>query len=267
MEAVDKRLVGFERELKAIRGEVFPHSDRLTFLTSQGGALVMHGKVMASDQSLTLEATKALSLKVLNFERSIRTLSHLVRSSFDRLDAIEHLPVGMDISHGSPGRADVPSIAAVVSYRGWPSISCYRAALRIQSPKAEIIDGLFKLVPGTTNDDDGMVRELLLDFYYSSTKMKPKRIIVFGDGVSESQFSQVVNKELDKFKEACKFLEEDYCPNFTLIVAQKNHHTRFLLQSSPANVPPRTVIDSTVCHPRKNDFFMYAQAGMIVSIR
>ncbi|KMS98061.1 hypothetical protein BVRB_4g096180 [Beta vulgaris subsp. vulgaris] len=152
--------------------------------------------------------------------------------------------IGMDVSHGSPGRADVPSIAAVVGSRGWPSISRYRASVRTQSPKVEIIDALFKPVPGT-NQDDGMIR----------------------DGVSESQFSQVLNIELDQIKEACKFLEESWAPKFTLIVAQKNHHTKFFQQGSPDNVPAGTVVDNSICHPKNNDFYMCSHAGMIGTTR
>ncbi|CAH1436777.1 unnamed protein product [Lactuca virosa] len=93
---------------------------------------------------------------------------------------------GMDVSHGSPGRADVPSIAAVVSSRKWPQISRYRASVRAQSARVEMIDGLFK--PISHDKDEGMIRELLDDFYLSTPKLKPKNIIIFRDGVSESQF-------------------------------------------------------------------------------
>ncbi|CAO2813123.1 unnamed protein product [Amaranthus hypochondriacus] len=176
------------------------------------------------------------------------------------------LIIGMDVSHGSPGRADVPSIAAVVSSRGWPSISRYRASVRTQSPKVEIIDGLFKLDP-ETNIDDGMIRESLLDFFKSSNKRKPENIIIFRDGVSESQFSQVLNIELDQIREACKFLEEHWNPKFTLVVAQKNHHTKFFQRNSPDNVEPGTVVDNGICHPKNNDFYMCAHAGMIGTTR
>ncbi|KHG28439.1 Protein argonaute 8 -like protein [Gossypium arboreum] len=38
--------------------------------------------------------------------------------------------------------------------------------------------------------DDGIMKEALLDFYTSSGKRKPDQIIIFRDGVSESQFNQ-----------------------------------------------------------------------------
>ncbi|WVY93883.1 hypothetical protein V8G54_032971 [Vigna mungo] len=146
------------------------------------------------------------------------------------------LILGMDVSHGSPGQTDIPSIAAVVSSRQWPLISKYRACVRTQSAKVEMIDNLFKQV--SEKDDEGIMRELLLDFYSTSGRRKPENIIIFRDGVSESQFNQVLNIELDSIIEACKFLDENWEPKFTVIVAQKNHHTRFFQPGSPDNVPP-----------------------------
>lgn len=84
---------------------------------------------------------------------------------------------GMDVSHGSPGHSNVPSIAAVVSSRNWPILSRYRASVRSQSAKLEMIDSLFKPLPN--KDDAGIVRELLMDFYESSGQTKPSQIIIF----------------------------------------------------------------------------------------
>ncbi|KAL6976557.1 Protein argonaute-4, variant 2 [Sarracenia purpurea var. burkii] len=173
--------------------------------------------------------------------------------------------IGMDVSHGSPGQSDIPSIAAVVSSRQWPLISRYRASVRTQSPKVEMIDSLYKRV--SDNEDEGIMRELLVDFYVSSGKRKPDQIIIFRDGVSESQFNQVLNIELDQIIEACKFLDEKWSPKFVVIIAQKNHHTKFFQPGSPDNVPPGTVIDNKICHPRNNDFYLCAHAGMIGTTR
>ncbi|KAL9274009.1 argonaute 4B-like protein, partial [Drosera capensis] len=174
--------------------------------------------------------------------------------SIPLVSKVPTLLLGMDVSHGSPGRSDVPSIAAVVSSRKWPLISRYRACVRTQGSKVEMIDNLFKLVSDT--EDQGIIREVLLDFYTSSGKRKPEQIIIFRDGVSESQFNQVLNIELDQIIEACKFLDEKWNPKFSVIVAQKNHHTKFFQPGSPDNVPPGTVIDNRVCHPRNYDFYM-----------
>ncbi|KAL3349324.1 hypothetical protein AABB24_022451 [Solanum stoloniferum] len=182
-----------------------------------------------------------------------------------QISKVPTIIIGMDVSHGSPGRADAPSIAAVVSSRQWPFISRYRAAVCTQSPKLEMIDSLYKKVSDT--EDEGLFRELLRDFYVSSKNVKPEHIIIFRDGVSESQFNQVINIELNQIIEACNHLEEDWSPKFTVIVAQKNHHTRFFQTNSPDNVPPGTVIDNAVCHPKTNDFYMCAHAGPIGTTR
>ncbi|KAK6144115.1 hypothetical protein DH2020_020935 [Rehmannia glutinosa] len=181
------------------------------------------------------------------------------------ISKVPTLILGMDVSHGSPGQSDIPSIAAVVSSRQWPSISRYRACVRTQSPKVEMIDSLYKRVSDT--QDDGIMRELLIDFYTSSGKRKPDQIIIFRDGVSESQFNQVLNIELNQIIEACKFLDEKWCPKFVVIIAQKNHHTKFFQTNSPDNVQPGTIIDNKVCHPKNNDFYLCAHAGMIGTTR
>nr|GEW05848.1 hypothetical protein [Tanacetum cinerariifolium] len=169
---------------------------------------------------------------------------------------------GMDVSHGSPGRSDVPSIAALEMVA---TDSRYRASVRAQSTRVEMIDDLFKPV---ADKDEGMIRELLDEYYTSTTRqLKPQHIIIFRDGVSESQFNQVLNIELEQIMQACKFLDETWDPKFMLIVAQKTHHTKFFQQSSDANVPPGTIIDNRVCHPKHNDFYMCAQNGPIGTTR
>ncbi|OWM75410.1 hypothetical protein CDL15_Pgr021574 [Punica granatum] len=124
--------------------------------------------------------------------------------------------LGMDVSHGSPGRSDMPSISA--------------------SPKLEIIDALYK--PLANGEDDGIMRELLLDFYESSKGRKPTQIIVFRDGVSETQFNQVLDIELQQIVKAYNHLGETSVPKFTVIVAQKNHHTKLFQANASENVSP-----------------------------
>ncbi|XP_027344511.1 protein argonaute 16 isoform X2 [Abrus precatorius] len=185
-----------------------------------------------------------------------------------------HLPIikdtptmilGMDVSHSSLGRADIPSVAAVVGSRCWPLISRYRASVRTQPSKVEMIDSLCK--PLDDGSDDGIIRELLLDFYNSSNRRKPTQIIVFRDGVGESQFKQVLNIELSQIIKAYQHLGEVNVPKFTVIVAQKNHHTKLFLANGLENVPPGTVVDTTIVHPRNYDFYMCAHAGMIGTSR
>ncbi|XP_058728343.1 protein argonaute 4-like [Vicia villosa] len=172
------------------------------------------------------------------------------------------LILGMIVSHGSHGHSDIPSIVAVVGSRQWPLISKYRACVRTQGSKVKMIDNLFKPVPGT-KDDEGIIRELLNDFYTSSGGRKPENIIIFRDGVRESQFNQVLNIELGEIIKACEFLDETWNPKFTLIISQKTSYAKFFNPGSSDNVPAGTVVDNQICHPKNYDFYMCAHAGMI----
>ena len=51
---------------------------------------------------------------------------------------------GMDVSHGSPGDANVPSIAAVVATKNWPEVFHYSSQVRTQPAKMEMIEGLYE---------------------------------------------------------------------------------------------------------------------------
>ncbi|OMP10379.1 Argonaute/Dicer protein, PAZ [Corchorus olitorius] len=217
------------------------------------------GKI--NDQYLT-----NLLLKINSKLGGINSLLEIEHPS--NLPLIKDTPtliLGMDVSHGSPGQSDIPSIAAVVGSCHWPLISRYRASVRTQSPKVEMIDALYK--PLENGNDDGIIRELLLEFFNTSKGRKPKQIIVFRDGVSESQFNQVLNIELEQIVKAYQHMGEEDVPKFTVIIAQKNHHTKLFQANGPENVPPGTVVDSKIVHPRNYDFYMCAHAGMIGTSR
>ncbi|GJZ11960.1 argonaute 4-like protein [Tanacetum coccineum] len=93
---------------------------------------------------------------------SMLTVEH--SPSFPVVSKAPTIILRMDVSHGFPSQSDVPSIAAVVSSRHYPLISRYRAPVRTQSPKVEMIDSLFKKV----SDTEGWAYErVTLDFYVS----------------------------------------------------------------------------------------------------
>ncbi|KAK8591931.1 hypothetical protein V6N13_062525 [Hibiscus sabdariffa] len=215
------------------------------------------GKI--TDQYLT-----NVLLKINSKLGGINSLLEIERPS--NLPLIKDTPtliLGMDVSHGSPGRSDVPSIAAVVGSLHWPLISRYRASVRTQSPKMEMIEALYKPSPDG-KVDDGIIR--------TSGSRKPKQIIVFRDGVSESQFNQVLNIELEQIIKNFSMLSDSAkawlrTSSVLVIVAQKNHHTKLFQANAPENVPPGTVVDTKIVHPRNYDFYMCAHAGIIGTSR
>ncbi|XP_044356512.1 protein argonaute 4A [Aegilops tauschii subsp. strangulata] len=121
-----------------------------------------------------------------------------------------------------------------------------------------MIDTLFTPVG---DDDHVLIKDSVVDFLKNNNGQKPEQIIIFRDGVSESQFNQVLNDELAQIMETCKFFggkhfSGNWFPKFTVMVAQKNHHTRFFLRNGQrpdqvTNAPPGDYKANTLpCAPR-----------------
>ncbi|RZS26872.1 hypothetical protein BHM03_00060278 [Ensete ventricosum] len=115
----------------------------------------------------------------------------------------------------------------------------------------------------------GDIRDLLLDFYKTNGGMKPAQMIIFR--YSFPLFLKIihtlttVSSELLSLFQVFEHLGDTTMPKFTVIVAQKKHHTRFFIADNSDNVPPGTVVDNTVVHPRNYDFYMCAHQGRLVS--
>ncbi|CAL4080008.1 unnamed protein product, partial [Meganyctiphanes norvegica] len=108
----------------------------------------------------------------------------------------------------------------------------------------------------------------LLMAFYKSTNFKPERIIMYRDGVSDSEFLKVLRYELKAMREACTELGVDYKPGITFIVVQKRHHTRLYAANDKdaigrsGNVPPGTTVDHSITHPSDKDFYMVSHEGI-----
>lgn len=175
---------------------------------------------------------------------------------------VEDEPVifmGADVTHPHPLDDSSPSVAAVVGSMNWPAANKYISRMRSQTHRQEIIEEL-----------EEMAAELFEEFLLLVCKL-PSRIIFFRDGVSETQFNKVLKEELQAIRAAClKF--KGYKPAITFLVVQKRHHTRFFLNDknqasgggscSEENIPPGTVVDTVITHPREFDFYLCSHWGM-----
>ncbi|KAL6559347.1 hypothetical protein OROGR_004464 [Orobanche gracilis] len=139
---------------------------------------------------------------LLKINAKLGGLNHTISSELTRtIPLVSKIPtmiLGMEVSHAPSGRTNAPSIASVVASR----------------------------------------RELLMEFYSSSGQKKPAQIVIFRNGLSTSQFKQMLEVELDQILKACTFLEEKWRPKFTVLVSQRRHHTKFFDAISGANVTP-----------------------------
>jgi eukaryotic translation initiation factor 2C len=215
-------------------------------------------------------ATQCVQAKNVN-KTSAQTLSNLCLKINVKLGGVNSILVpsirpkvfnepviflGADVTHPPAGDNKKPSIAAVVgSQDAHPSR--YSATVRVQAHRAEIIQDLAV-----------MVKDHLMMFYKSTGGYKPHRVIMYRDGVSEGQFSQVLQHELTAIREACIKLEPDYKPGITFIVVQKRHHTRLFCADKKeqsgrsGNIPAGTTVDIGICHPTEFDFYLCSHQGI-----
>ncbi|CAB4400131.1 unnamed protein product [Rhizophagus irregularis] len=166
--------------------------------------------------------------------------------------------MGADVTHPTATADDEsPSYAALCGSMNVKA-SRYAASLRVQTGGTEIIIDL-----------ENMVKESLKAFY-QTCGLKPKKILFYRDGVSESQFMEVLECELTAIRAACRSLEASYKPNITFVVVQKRHHTRlFPIHGGDrtGNCIPGTVVDMDITHPFEFDFYLLSHAGLLGTSR
>ncbi|XP_065208062.1 protein argonaute-2-like isoform X2 [Planococcus citri] len=163
--------------------------------------------------------------------------------------------VGADVTHPAPGSEGL-SIAAVAASHDSYAFK-YNMLYRLQPGRQEMIQRLDEMI------------EQQLRFFLKNTNRKPERILYYRDGVSEGQFLQVLNIELQAIRAACKKLEADYQPAITFLVVQKRHHTRFF-PTGPndwdgdrnKNVRAGTLVDTNITHPTEIDFYLVSHQSI-----
>ena len=162
--------------------------------------------------------------------------------------------IGADVNHPGSRDTNSPSIAAVVATVNWPAANRYAARVCAQDHRIEKIVNF------------GEVCLELVACYDRINKVKPERIVVFRDGVSEGQFQMVLGEELQDMKRV--FQCANYFPTITLIVAQKRHQTRLFPAGESegtrsGNVLPGTVVDTEIIHPFEFDFYLVSHYGSL----
>ena len=182
------------------------------------------------------------------------------------IDEGNTMVVGIDVTHPSLSSKKVaPSIFALVASTD-KHLSQWPAILGVQKKsREEVISDTAKL---------NKLFQTRLDLWSQRNGNKlPENIIVYRDGVSDSQYQKVLDTELKALKEACRSVYRADkttagLPRFTLIVVAKRHHTRFYptkesQADSKSNAPCGTVVDRGITQARDWDFFL--QSHSVVS--
>ena len=136
--------------------------------------------------------------------------------------------VGVDVFH-DPSRR-LPSIAGIVSSTN-SAMSRWYSSTVFQAAHQELIDAL----------KPAFVRAIKQ--YYQANHAWPTKIIVFRDGVGDSQLSILAKYEAQQFSDTFRHISDDYQPSFGFVVVQKRINTRIFALGGrePDNPPPGTV--------------------------
>ena len=97
--------------------------------------------------------------------------------------------------------------------------------------------------------------------FYEANHIWPDKVIVFRDGVGDSQLSLSATYEAEQFKDAFHHISDKYSPGFAFIVVQKRINTRIFFQAGKEldNPPPGSIVDHTVTKRDWYDFFLVSQ--------
>jgi eukaryotic translation initiation factor 2C len=169
-----------------------------------------------------------------------------------------YIVFGADVSHPAPGAGGRASVAAVVGSKDTNAIQ-FTGALRNQASRQELI---------------GDMGSMFLDVYRRwfesfQPQRHAKSIIMFRDGVSESEYDQVLAVEVPAIRSACW----NTCktkPKITYVIVTKRHHTRFFGGKATrdadldrkGNMVAGTVIDSGLTSTNLWEFYLNSHAGI-----
>ncbi|KAF3906153.1 hypothetical protein ABW20_dc0100583 [Dactylellina cionopaga] len=167
--------------------------------------------------------------------------------------------IGADVSHGGSFGGGGMKAASFASMVGSIDLqgARYSAICNTNGHRVEVITtpNIMRFVP------------TLLKNYRKSTNAVPRRIIYFRDGVSEGEYSKIIESEVSDIKRAAKSLDPNYEPRMTVIICTKRHHSRFFpvdkfASDRNGNIVPGTIVDKDITHVSDFDFFLCSHSAI-----
>ncbi|KAF0690408.1 hypothetical protein As57867_018078, partial [Aphanomyces stellatus] len=236
---------------------VNPTNDTLNYADLKRASDVTFG--IPSQCMLLKHATKASPQYIANIMLKVNMKlggrNSICRADLPKVGERPTIIFGCDVTHISHIDKSKPSIASCVATMD-KYASHHAACVRKQGHGVDFIE-----------DMQGMTHELLRRFY-QETHVKPERILVYRDGLSEGQFQATMKREVEAMRKACATLEPDYAPAITYVVVQKRHHTRIFptqmheTDNKSGNCKAGTVVDTGICHPTEYDFYLMSHSGL-----
>ncbi|CAF3332470.1 unnamed protein product [Rotaria sp. Silwood2] len=175
-------------------------------------------------------------------------INDVIKKIFSR--GHRYMYVGVDLSHIVSGPKKYSTVAVVASADDIPNR--YFKEIYVQERLSEERSQSREYVV-----DMKAIMKSLISQYDQHHGYSPKWIVIYRDGVSDSEFDTVFYNELKGIREACVELSRVYRPYLTYIVVNKRHHTRIFPDDLNSNVPAGTVVDShVITNPTTYDFFL-----------
>ena len=148
--------------------------------------------------------------------------------------------IGIDVTHPSPGptQRTAPSVAAMVASVDQEVLSCHFHSL--PGSKTILIFECDKLAQWLVDLRINTARKEMVDLLGPMLTSRlelwkskhdgylPDNLLIYRDGVSESQYETVLDEEMKQMRNTCDVMYQGRVPpRITLIVVGKRHHTRF----------------------------------------
>uniref|UniRef100_A0A8B9FUK3 Piwi-like protein 2 n=1 Tax=Amazona collaria TaxID=241587 RepID=A0A8B9FUK3_9PSIT len=152
--------------------------------------------------------------------------------------------IGMDVYHNrSRGMRSVVGFVASMNH----VLTRWYSRVVFQMPHQEIADSLRLCLADA------------LQHFHEMNHCLPKKIVVFRDGVSDSQLDTVLEYEIPQLQK-CFDTFASYEPGMVVVVVQKQSSTNFYTRTAEQfeSPPPGTVLDHTVTSSQWQDFFLLA---------
>lgn len=119
----------------------------------------------------------------------------------------------MDSTKLSGGDKSANSISTIVSTYDRHMVNYYTKSV-VQPKKYQ---GIVKL-------NEIMIE--MLENFKKTNDFYPDYILIYRTGISDSQFNDVIDKEINLIKKSFSEISLTYSPKITFIVVQRRHHTR-----------------------------------------
>ena len=165
------------------------------------------------------------------------------------------LVIGADVSHAAPGQQSASMAAMTASMD--PLGARYAAVCDSNGFRVEMIQ---------TDKINSMLKPLIQHWVQTAGKGSfPQRILYFRDGVSEQQYSHVLQQEVADMKALLKSANPNLNIPFVVVIGGKRHHIRFFPEKGGdrnGNPLPGTLVETGCTQPYENDFYLCSHAAL-----